>query len=316
MKKHIDGYIEVTRRCNQRCTFCSFPPKESEMSIEEIKTRVLKLKKMGISELVLTGGEPTMREELPQIISFATSLGLDTRMITNGARLSDEKLLDKLIENGLDRVAVSIHSHVRETSEKISRSNNFKNTIKGMENMEKKGITFDTNTTVISDNYKQLPEFVNFIADKFKTVKFMTFNYVDGVGNSTGNKQIVPKISNAEYYLNNMFNELHRLNMKFHIERVPLCYMVGFETHSSETLKFLNGDYIIVSRSQVNADSQEYHKGSSPKDYTKALICKNCSLSEICAGIPKAYCGIYGDNELYARFKPAMAVRAQYLRGE
>jgi len=78
-----------------------------EMTLDEIKIAAHKLKRLGLTNVVITGGEPTLRTDLPEIISIFSKLGISTRLQTNGMLLDEEKL-DKLVESGLDDLTISL----------------------------------------------------------------------------------------------------------------------------------------------------------------------------------------------------------------
>jgi len=119
--------ISITQRCNNRCLYCH---REGEvkranqsaekMTAEEI-VRIAKIAvSLGISRIKLTGGEPLMRKDLPQIISGIAALpGLrDLSLTTNGLLL--DPLAKELHERGLRRVNISLPSLRAETYHKLT----------------------------------------------------------------------------------------------------------------------------------------------------------------------------------------------------
>ena len=73
-----------------------------ELSTEEWKTILHKAYKAGIPHLLFTGGEPTLREDLPEILQEAEDLGLVTGLLSDGLKLGDKAYLDSLLASGLD----------------------------------------------------------------------------------------------------------------------------------------------------------------------------------------------------------------------
>ncbi len=115
-----DLRISVTDRCNFRCTYCmpreifgpgfDFLPRSEILSFEEI-TRIVRLCcKLGRRKIRLTGGEPTLRADLPHLIAMVRKVAptLDIALTTNGSRLKE--LAPDLAAAGLDRVTVSLDS--------------------------------------------------------------------------------------------------------------------------------------------------------------------------------------------------------------
>ncbi|MEX2100188.1 MAG: GTP 3',8-cyclase MoaA [Acidimicrobiia bacterium] len=113
-----DLRISVTDRCNLRCRYCMpkevfgpnfvFLPRDQILSFEEI-TRLARLfVSRGVEKLRLTGGEPTLRHDLPLLVRMLKALGVEVAMTTNGTLL--KSLAPALAAAGLDRVTVSLDS--------------------------------------------------------------------------------------------------------------------------------------------------------------------------------------------------------------
>ena len=66
---------------------------------------------LGIPHIVFTGGEPTLRDDLPELIAHAEKNGQITGLNTNARRLSDPDYVEQLVEAGLDHVQITVESH-------------------------------------------------------------------------------------------------------------------------------------------------------------------------------------------------------------
>ena len=112
-----DLRISVTDRCNFRCTFCmpadqkyDFLPKPQILTFEEIARLVGLFADLGVTKLRLTGGEPLLRADVETLIAqLAVVPGIDDLALTTNAYLLAAKA-GALVEAGLDRVTVSLHS--------------------------------------------------------------------------------------------------------------------------------------------------------------------------------------------------------------
>ena len=108
--------ISVTDRCNFRCVYCmpleglQWLPKRDILSYEEIAEVVRQLAPLGLRRLRITGGEPTIRPELPSLVRLLREIPAiqDIALSTNGVRLP--QLAPALREAGLDRVNMSADS--------------------------------------------------------------------------------------------------------------------------------------------------------------------------------------------------------------
>src|SRR5213076_974137 len=121
--------ISVTDRCNFRCLYCMpleglpWLPKTDILSYEEIADVVSQLAPLGLRRLRITGGEPTIRPNLDELIRMLRAVPMveDIALSTNGVRLPQIAGLYR--EAGLDRVNISADSLQPERIAKIARRN-------------------------------------------------------------------------------------------------------------------------------------------------------------------------------------------------
>ena len=122
-----DLRISLTDRCNFRCTYCmpaeglAWLGKPELLTVDEIERLVRLFVGLGVTEIKLTGGEPTVRAELPEIVARARAAGpdLDLSLTTNGFLL--ERLARPLRDAGLDRLNVSCDSLLRHRFQAMTR---------------------------------------------------------------------------------------------------------------------------------------------------------------------------------------------------
>ena len=119
----IGMLCELTHRCPLQCPYCSNPLDldrvNSEMTTEQWQDIMRQAAKLGILQIHLSGGEPTARKDLEDIVKVASESGLYTNLITAGVLLSKERL-QKLKDCGLDHVQLSIQDVDDANAEKIS----------------------------------------------------------------------------------------------------------------------------------------------------------------------------------------------------
>jgi len=160
--------LAVTYRCNNDCAHCynarerNFP----ELSTEQWFKVIDQLWDLGVPHIVFTGGEATLRNDLPELIAHAESNGQITGLNTNARRLSDESYVQKLVDAGLDHVQVTVESCDAQIHDEMMRAKGaFKQTIRGLKNALNNKLYVMTNTTMLRTNVHTIPETLDFLAD-------------------------------------------------------------------------------------------------------------------------------------------------------
>lgn len=112
-RRYLSCLWEVTYRCTARCSICNYwksPGRASdELSLREIERGLERVFAYGCRFVNFTGGEPTLRADLEDIVAHASRLGMWTSIVTNGSLLS-RKRVRALREAGLDNLLVSLDS--------------------------------------------------------------------------------------------------------------------------------------------------------------------------------------------------------------
>jgi len=322
MEKRNSAYLQVTRKCNNACVFCSNPVFEKELQIEQLFEEILKLKKTGVNEIVLTGGEPTTYKKLFEVVNFILNENLKFRIISNGVNFDDKEFVQKLYDLGLNHVHISVHHYLEDKSDELSKvSGHFVKTIRGIRNLIDLGIRVDINSTINSLNSNCLLDFVKFMTYKFPEIKHYVFNNLDP-GNSDGvhqsragkNPWIIAKFSDIEFELFKMVEFLKENNKTFRIERVPLCFMRGFEEFSTETRKIVKDEVYRCSFVQKGTEDNVIRTVNPGFDRIKSDICNLCKLNEICVGVQKEYINIYDNKELSPSFENLEKIKEKILK--
>lgn len=160
--------LAVTYRCNNDCAHCynararSFP----EMDTGQWKRVLDKAWDLGIPHIIFTGGEPTLRNDLPELIAHAEQNGQITGLNTNARRMSDPGFVESLVEAGLDHVQVTVESNDAVIHDEMVRcKGSFPQTITGLKNALATPLFVMTNTTMLKTNVHTIPTTLDFLAD-------------------------------------------------------------------------------------------------------------------------------------------------------
>ena len=160
-------------QCNQKCIFCYASgqclSKARELTTQEWKNAIDKLKQAGVPMITFTGGEPTMREDLCELIDY--SKWFVTRLNTNGVLLSPT-LCENLAKASLDSVQITLYSSDESVHNALVGSEHFNDTVNGIKNAASTGLDVSINTPLCKKNsdYISTLRFVRDLGVKFVTV--------------------------------------------------------------------------------------------------------------------------------------------------
>ncbi|HVR85246.1 MAG TPA: GTP 3',8-cyclase MoaA [Planctomycetota bacterium] len=190
--------ISVTDRCNLRCVYCMpaepvWMPQPEILTFEEIERLVRIAVSLGIRDFRLTGGEPTARKELPQLVrSLAAVPGVrDLAMTTNGILL--KKLAGPLRDAGLHRLNISLDTLRGEKFVHLARRDGFRQTWEGIEAADRAGFRpLKINMVVLRGvNDDEVVDFAAMSRTRPWQIRFIEFMPLDG-DNRWSRDQVVP----------------------------------------------------------------------------------------------------------------------------
>ncbi len=136
--------LGLTYRCQCRCVHCYAEGRQrdpaQEMTTAEVKSVLGQAAEVGVLEVMFSGGEPLLRDDLPELVAHGRSLGLLTRLSTNGILL-DREYVAALKEAGLTQVGVSIdHAHPAVHDRMRGLPGTFEAAVQGVRNLREFGI--------------------------------------------------------------------------------------------------------------------------------------------------------------------------------
>ena len=158
--------------CNQKCLHCyaaGQPMGETpELSTEQWKTVLETLRQANIPQVTFTGGEPTLREDLAELVEAAA--WFVTRLNTNGRLLTPE-LCAGLYEASLDSVQVTLYSAEGNIHNQLVGTNGFNDTVQGIRHAVEAGLIVSVNTPLCSLNthYAETLRFVHSLGVRYVT---------------------------------------------------------------------------------------------------------------------------------------------------
>ncbi len=158
--------LAVTFRCQNNCIHCyaGGPHETNELSTRQWKKVIDRVHEAGVFIATFTGGEPTLRYDLPELLLYAQNKGIVTGLVTNGRRLKDKSYVETLEKSGLDFVQITLESHRGKAHDLMTASRgSWNETIEGIKNAVQSHIYITTNSTLSRFNAQDFPETVDFI---------------------------------------------------------------------------------------------------------------------------------------------------------
>lgn len=157
--------LALTYRCNNNCKHCYVerPRNYPELSTAQWKKVIDKLWEQTVPQVTFTGGEATLRDDLPELIGYAEDRGIVTGLVTNGRRLSDEQYVEKLIKAGLDHIQITLESCYKDIHNNMTQADSYDDTVYAIKNCVKSGIPVITNTTLTYENSPTIHDTIYFI---------------------------------------------------------------------------------------------------------------------------------------------------------
>jgi MoaA/NifB/PqqE/SkfB family radical SAM enzyme len=165
----------ITRKCNYRCRGCNVWKEQDkrELSTEEIKKGLDILKDLGIVEIVLSGGDPLLREDAAEIIEHASKLFITT-VYDNGSMAA--KKVDAL--RNVDFAAISIDSLDEAKNDYIKAvPGAWKKAMESVETLHKEGINVSVTPTISQQNLYEIVDITNYFTKKGIPVWYCLYSY-------------------------------------------------------------------------------------------------------------------------------------------
>lgn len=289
LNKMLKAIIKTGYTCNNNCLFCHAIPKRKhgDLNLAGIKNKILLCKKMGVKMVLLSGGEPTIRNDLFLIVKFISENNLRFGIITNGRMLGYPNFLEKLIDNSLQYAYISIHGSNATIHDSITKTESFNQTLNGIRGLSGRGgIEVIVNYVVIKQNLEDLKN----IADILKefNINKLKFSFVEPI--TLSNPDDIPNIKTAADHIKDAMKYAISQNLNTGFDGIPLCLMKGYEglldNLQTNNIRLMSESY----------EDKFYRTDQGNK--TKVKGCKKCSLFNDCEGIYKTYCKKYGNEEL------------------
>ena len=292
---HLTRKVNISpgRACNCRCRFCYFrrsvdgTAADEPPSAELIVRRLHTVRRLGIREIEFTGGEPTLRGDLPGLVRRCkTELGFPlVSILTNGIVLADPDRAQEIIGAGIDDVLFSVHGHTSELHDGLTRTpGSHAKILMAMDNARRLGARIRTNTVLCSANYSSTYDITAFLADRgVDNINLVLFNPILQAKGTTS-ELLVPYDAVAPHILSCLERRAGRLP-HLNIRYIPFCFLPGCEPH-------------ITNHDQFNFEPDEWNNYVSFRLRRGAHAALACALLGIADLRYRAFAAQFGAHGL------------------
>ena len=313
--------IHLGTLCNNRCVFCmssiNRDQKEPWASRERVREELRHFYDKGCRAAGFLGGEPTAYPHIVESIAFAKSLGYGKiSLCTNGTRLSDAAFCRALVEAGLTRVTLSLHSHRPEIEDGLITKvpGNLARKVAAIKNMValKRGGFFpdsiSLNPVLCRPTLWDMETYIAFVGKL--GLDDIRFNYIWPHGEVRSDRSWIPSLREAmpEIVRLMLVNE-KRLGKHLSFGGLPKCALL-LAGLSGRLMDYLAAKYLDEAGfDPANDVSMATKRGPMEERFvwqqvkrdvlkTKPTACAACAEQARCEGIWGSYAELYGFEEL------------------
>ncbi len=271
--------IGIGNNCNNCCVMCTAVMPLAKGYIEPSTEQVLReIEKVADDSVTITGGEPTLRKDLFQIIKYINEKYPDKRinLITNGRMFYYPKFVEKF--QGVRNLCVITELHAAEAKlhdEITQAKGSFRQSFEGIKNLLRNRFVVEFRIVVSRLNYKEVPEIAKMIVGEFNRVDRVVIFPIDIIGNAFVNKEkTVVKYSELVPFVEESIDILDKANVKVELYHIPYCVL------SEKYHKFIKKGITVLERRVVLEE-----------------VCKRCRFEADCPRVWKTYAKQVGVEE-------------------
>lgn len=302
----MEADIKLGYTCNNNCIhcvaadardLCILRGKSADLTTAEYKHELQDSRSRGCDSITFTGGEPTVRNDLPCLMQFAENLGYSINIQTNGRRFSSLKYAEALSRIVKASYCIALHGDNAETHDSVTRvRGSFHETVTGIRNLVSLNQNVLAKLVLSKVNHLFQKEICVLLGDL--GVRHITITFPHGLGNAGKNFfDVIPYYRETLSPLQASLDYCREKNMIIRTEAYPYCLMEGYEEHVTELyfndspveLKQLGHRSFLIDWSKVRLTEKK-----------KFIHCAECCYEIICEGPWREYPEKYGESE----FKP------------
>jgi molybdenum cofactor biosynthesis enzyme MoaA len=287
--------LKIGFACNNLCRFCVQGDKRHRFRpppLDRLKEELRAGRAMA-DGVVFTGGEPTLRRDLFELIALARGLGYRTVQIqTNGRVFASLRYCRDAVAAGATEFSPALHGHRPELHDYLTRApGSFRQTVTGIRNLRGLGQFVLTNSVVNRSNFRNLADLARLLVALDVNQYQLAFVHPVGTAGASFHA-VVPRLALAGPCIMEALDVGMRRGLRAYTEAVPYCILPGYERCIAES--------VIPPTRVVDAEAviEDYGRYRLEEGKLKGPDCGRCRHDKVCEGPWREYPEHYGFSEL------------------
>jgi MoaA/NifB/PqqE/SkfB family radical SAM enzyme len=293
--------IKLGYTCNNHCIHCVIADQRDraralrgnvDRSTAEFLRELADAKARDLSDVVFTGGEPTIRKDLPALLAQAAALGFRLHVQTNGRRLAYRPFAEKVAPFGATWV-VALHGPTADIHDRVTEvAGSFDQTFVGIANLRELQQRVVGKVVLSKVNYAALPELIETFLRL--EVRLVNVAFPHALGHARERfAEVVPRYTDVLPHVRRAIDR-HGRHALLYFEAIPLCLMRGYEKHVAEyACGALKRPAVHKQLDMETRDWQEARR----EQKAKFEQCARCTWDELCEGPWREYPEHFGSEE-------------------
>ena len=212
--------FDVTRSCNLNCIHCYSSEKQEELTTKDVYHIIDMLHEAGTGTIDFGGGEPLLRKDIFDILSYSKKSGLYTSISTNGTLLNNS-CVKQLKTLDIDHVCISLDGKKPETHDRIrNKKGTYEKTIQGIKNCVNADIDTRISTVFMKNNIDEIADIYNLL-NSLKVDGWYIYDFVPAGRGKELRKEVLDQKQRKQ-----LFEYLQNLAVSSNIKLNPYPYLI------------------------------------------------------------------------------------------
>jgi MoaA/NifB/PqqE/SkfB family radical SAM enzyme len=275
---------------------------QANLTTTQVLSKLERGREEGLGEIIFSGGEPTVRHDIVDLVRAARELGYNSIVLqTNARSLAQSDLAEKLTTAGVTRYVISLHGHIAEIHDSITRvPGSFTQALTGIRNVQRSWAgqaRIVIHCVILPSNFEHLLSLVKLVISL--DIPMIKLSYVVPVGRASGihGHDTAPSMSQTLPYLFSALDEFLAYSQGYprttaSVGYYPFCLLHGYERYSDDLGAPPN--YLITEEGDFLPATYEIEKQGLK---VKGPGCYRCTFGSLCSGVWREYPEAYGWDE-------------------